>query len=100
MKIISRKPLGEKVLGVFTCKRCKSELEVQVKDCVVGTATDYSGGSDSYVGFKCPVCSDFMSDLPGLSYSDVDEYHKTAKAIEAQAAKERAATGGCGDGEK
>jgi predicted RNA-binding Zn-ribbon protein involved in translation (DUF1610 family) len=88
MKIISRNALGDKVLGVFTCVKCTSKLEVQVKDCRVGVATDYAGDSDEYVGFNCPVCGNFMSDLPGLSYSDVDNYHKTAKAIEAMEKKQ------------
>jgi RNase P subunit RPR2 len=89
MKIITRKPLGDKVVGKFTCKKCQSELEVQIKDCRVGSAKDYSGGSDTYVGFTCPVCGNFITDLPGLSYTEVDEYHKTAKAIEERDERQR-----------
>ncbi len=88
MKIISRNSLGDKVLGVFTCEKCTSQLEVQVKDCEIGVAMDYAGDKDPYVGFRCPVCGTFMSNLPGLSYSDVENYHKTAKAIEAMEKKQ------------
>jgi hypothetical protein len=87
MKIITRKQLGDKVVGNFTCKRCKSELEVQIRDCYAGMASDYSGDKDSYVGCKCPVCGNFI-DLPGVSYTEVNDYHKTVKAIEEAAGKQ------------
>lgn len=88
MKIISRISLGEKVLGVFTCDKCTSKLEVQVKDCEIGMAMDYSGEAESYVGFRCPVCGNFMSNVPGLSYADVEIYHRTAKVIEEKEKKQ------------
>lgn len=88
MKIISRISLGEKVFGVFECNKCTSKLEVQVKDCEIGMAMDYAGGTDAYVGFRCPVCGNFMSNLPGLSYTDVEIYHRTAKGIEEKEKKQ------------
>jgi transcription elongation factor Elf1 len=81
MKIIEKKPLGEKVVGVFECTQCKSKLEVQIKDCVTGNATDYSGDSDPYAGFHCPVCGSFQSNHR-LPMQEIEDYHKTAKAIE------------------
>jgi len=77
------RPLGDKVVGVFDCTKCGTKLEVQVKDCVTGRATDYGGDTDSYVGFTCEVCGDFQTSQK-ISFDLVEQYHKTAKAIEAR----------------
>lgn len=80
MKIITRKPLGEKILGVFKCCKCESELEVHIKDCIFGMKDDHR-----VAGFVCPVCGTWQAP-PGLPYEVVNDYHETAKALENVAA--------------
>lgn len=82
MKILEGKPLGEKVAGVFDCKSCAAKLEVLVKDCVTGTATDYGGGKDNYAGFTCLNCGDFQTS-DKLPYTEIETYHRVAKQVEA-----------------
>jgi hypothetical protein len=83
MKILEGKPLGDKVIGVFECTCCQAKLEVLIKDCVVGTATDYSGDSDDYAGFTCLNCGEFQTKHK-LPYGEIQKYHNVAKKIEEQ----------------
>lgn len=81
MKILEGKPLGEKVAGIFECTSCHAKLEVLIKDCTTGRATDYGGNSDDYAGFTCENCGDYQSSHK-LPFSEIETYHRVSKQIE------------------
>jgi len=81
MKILTKKSIGEKVVGKFTCKTCESEMEVQIQDCDIGRAGDYSGDYESYCGFRCAVCNTFI-DVPMKHYETIGLYKQQSAPVE------------------
>lgn len=68
MRVLERK---KGWTDVCKCKECESTLEINKSDLFTATYSDYGGGEETEVHFKCVVCNSYnkFSDHPNTKYA-------------------------------